>query len=346
MRIDLRSDTLTMPTPGMLAAMMDAQVGDDVYREDPSVNALEAKLAQMFGKDNALFCPSGTMSNQIAIRLHSRPGDEVICHKESHVYRYEGGGIAANSHASARLIDGNRGRLTAQHVQENINDPDDVHQPITRLVCLEDTVNRGGGSYYDFDEIKNIKEVCKRAGLSLHLDGARVFNALVETGIDYWEYARPFDTISICLSKGLGAPVGSVLLGSVEQIKQAKRLRKLMGGGMRQAGYLAAAGIYALDHHIGRLKDDHSRAKGIGEAVKECSLVREVFPIDTNIVIFRIDEAVSTEAFLSSLENANIFAMPFGPSLVRMVTHLGISDEMVDAVQQFLRKLGQGKSSV
>jgi len=335
--IDLRSDTVTLPTPGMLEAMTRAQVGDDVFGEDPTVKALETKLARMFGKDDGIFCPSGTMTNQIAIRLHTQPGDEVICHGQSHVYRYEGGGIAVNSHASVRLVEGNRGRLTADDVKKNINNAEDVHCPRTRLVCLEDTFNRGGGAIYQFEEIKKIKSVCEQFGLSLHLDGARVFNALVETGANYVDYAKPFDTISICLSKGLGAPVGSVLIGSSAHIKQARRLRKVLGGGMRQAGYLAAACMYALDNHIDRLKDDHRRAKIIEKIAQESSFVDEVFPVETNIVIFRLNPSVTTSAFLSHLKQSNILAMPFGPSLIRMVTHLGITDDMLDVLKKNFR---------
>ena len=265
--IDLRSDTVTRPTPEMLQAMFSASVGDDVLKDDPTVNALEEKIATLFGMEAAIFCPSGTMSNQIAIKVHTRPGDEVICHKLSHVYYYEGGGIAFNSGSSVCLLEGDHGRITAEDVEAHIN-PDDIHRPQTRLISVENTMNKGGGAIYDFNELKKIGDVCKRHGLGYHLDGARLFNALVETKESPKQYGELFDSISICLSKGLGAPVGSLLLGSKAFIKQASRMRKVMGGGMRQSGFLAAAGIYALDNNIERLKEDHLRARLIGEELK------------------------------------------------------------------------------
>lgn len=334
--IDLRSDTVTKPTFGMLQAMMGAEVGDDVLGEDPTVKALEEKAAAMFGMEAGLFCPSGTMTNQIAIKIHTQPGTEVICDRKSHIYNYEGGGIAFNSGASVRLLDGPRGILTPQMVEENVNNPDDIHFPTTALVSLENTVNKGGGSIYRLGEIAAVSEVCKRHGLPLHLDGARVFNALVETGEDAREYGRYFDTVSICLSKGLGIPVGSVLVGSKEHIKKGRRIRKVLGGGMRQAGYLAAAGLYALEHNIGRLKEDHARARKIGEVLQGVPYVESVEPVDTNIVLFSL-KGTEPQQFLEKLAAENVKAIGFGANSIRMVTHLDFTDEMLDHLLQVLQ---------
>lgn len=337
MTIDLRSDTLTKPTAAMLEAMMSARVGDDVYGEDPTINELQERVAKMFGMEDALFCPSGTMCNQIAIRISTQPQDQVICEKRAHVYLYEGGGIAANSMASVRLLEGDRMRLTAEQVEENIN-PDDPHFPRTSLVCLENTCNKGGGSYYTLDQIAAVSEVTKRNGLKLHLDGARVFNALIETGEDAVEYGEYFDTISVCLSKGLGAPVGSVLIGTKADIYQAKRVRKMMGGGMRQAGILAAAGLYALDHHIDRMKDDHAMASRIESVLKDCSWVETIYGVDTNIIAFRPDHQVFTSSQLvNKLAEQNILASTFDGGFVRFVTHLDIDTEMEERVCEVLR---------
>lgn len=338
MRIDLRSDTVTVPTPGMLDAMMSASVGDDVFGDDPTVNALEKKMAKLFGKEAAIFCPSGTMSNQIAVRVHTVPGSEVICHRECHIYKYEGGGVASNSLSSVRLLEGNRGRISAADIANNINPIDDVHYPLTRLVCIEDTSNRGGGAIYDFNEIKKIKDVCVQHNLAFHLDGARVFNALVETGMDYVEYAKPFDTLSICLSKGLGTPVGSMLIGSSAHILKARRIRKVLGGGMRQVGYLAAAGLYALEHHVDRLKDDHRRAKAIEKILQKIPFVEEVVPVETNIVIFHLKKAVPVRPFLQNLKEKDILAVEFGTHSVRMVTHLGINDSMIERLGEVIER--------
>lgn len=339
MKVDLRSDTVTIPTKPMLEAMFSAKVGDDVFGEDPTVSTLETKLATMFGKEEGLFCPSGTMTNQIGIRLHTQPGDEIICHKDSHVYKYEGGGIAVNSHCSVRLLDGKYGHINAESILANINNPNDVHFPQSRLVVIEDTSNRGGGSVYDWQEIQNISATCKEAGLALHLDGARVFNALVTTGIDYKEYGKAFGTISVCLSKGLGAPVGSILIGNKDQIKKARRIRKVLGGGMRQAGYLAAAGIYALDHNIERLKEDHSKAKFLAEYLKKCSFVEQMRPVVTNIVIFDLAKGVSAKAIADKLREKNILTVPISNTSIRMVTHLGIDDAMIMHVANALTSM-------
>jgi threonine aldolase len=334
--IDLRSDTVTRPSRQMLEAMFAAEVGDDVFDEDPTIKKLEEKAAALFGKEAALFCPSGTMTNQIAIRILTQTQQEVICERLAHVYYYEAGGIAFNSGCSVRLLNGDRGRLNAKDIEENIN-PDNIHHPVTAAVTLENTSNKGGGSYYSLQTIKEIKEVCDRHQLKLHLDGARIFNALEETKDAPAETGNYFDTISVCLSKGLGAPVGSVLLSTKENIRKAKRVRKVFGGGMRQAGFLAAAGIYALDNNIERLKEDHRRAKIIGEEIKKLSFVEELFPVDTNIVVFRLTEKMKSEDFLKKLLQKNIKAVPFGKQLVRMVTHLDFNDEVLDELIKVLR---------
>ena len=338
MKADLRSDTFTKPTPDMLSAMMAAEVGDDVFGEDPTVNALEKKAAGMFGMEAAIFCPSGTMTNQIAIRVHTQLQDEVICDHRSHIYQYEGGGIASNSGVSVKLLDGDRGRLKADDIRRNIN-PDDIHKPVTRLVGIENTVNKGGGCYYDMAELKKIRDVCNRHRLVMHLDGARLFNALVETGEKPSQHGELFDTVSVCLSKGLGAPVGSLLIGSKEMIKKARWVRKVFGGGMRQAGFLAAAGIYALENNIDRLKDDHRRARTIGDALQEAAFVSEVMPIDTNIIILSLKEGYTTEQILARLADKNVLALPFGPNEIRMITHLDFIDEMLEHTVQVLKTI-------
>ena len=328
MIIDLRSDTVTKPSQGMKEAMFAAPVGDDVFGEDPTVLALEEKAAQLFGKESAVFCPSGTMTNQIAIRLHTRIQTEVICHKYSHIYLYEGGGIMANSLASVKLLEGDLGKITASQVAASIN-PDDIHAPETTMVSLENTMNKGGGSIYTLDEVVPIKKVCEEFGLKLHLDGARLFNALVESGESPKDWGAQFDTISICLSKGLGCPVGSLLIGSKADIKRARKVRKVMGGGMRQAGFLAAAGIYALDHQVDRLKEDHARARSLGEMLLKKSFVSEVLPVATNIAIAKLN-GITPEFFLEKLKEKNIKAVKFGPDLVRFVTHHDFDDDQLE----------------
>lgn len=336
MLIDLRSDTVTRPTPGMKEAMFSAPIGDDVFGEDPTVNALEEKISSLFGMEAALFCPSGTMTNQIAIRLHTGPQREVICHQHSHIYLYEGGGIMANSLASVKLLDGNLGKINAGQIAASIN-PDDVHAPETALVSLENTMNKGGGSIYTLDEIIPIHSLCREKGIKLHLDGARLFNALVETGEKPADWGAHFDTISICLSKGLGCPVGSVLLGSKSDIKRARKVRKVFGGGMRQAGFLAAAGIYALDHQVDRLKEDHARARALGRMLEALPIVSDVFPVATNIVIARL-EGISPENFMKKLAENDIKSVKFGPDLVRFVTHHDFGDEQLE---EFGRRIGK-----
>ena len=336
--IDFRSDTVTLPTPAMLAYMQSAPLGDDVFGEDPSINALEAKTADLFGMEAGLFCPSGTMTNQLAIKTHTQAGDEVICEELSHIYQYEGGGIASNSGASVKLLRGNRGRITAEQVLAAIH-PDDVHKPISKLVSLENTCNRGGGACYDFSEIEAIQKVAKSNGLGLHLDGARIFNAIVHKKEDPKQYGKVFDSISICLSKGLGAPVGSVLLGSAPFIKKARRWRKVFGGGMRQAGSLAAAGIYALDNHIERLKEDHAKALEIKNALLKKDFVKEIFEVETNIVIAHIEGKYNASQLAAALKEKNILVIAMTPALIRFVVHLDITNEMLASTLETIEKL-------
>ncbi len=325
--INYRSDTFTKPSPLMLEAMFTAEVGDDVFGEDPSINALELLAANMFSMEASLFCPSGTMTNQIAIKCHTQPGDEVICEKMSHVYIYEGGGIAFNSGCQVKAIDGDRGRITAQQVINAIN-PDDVHKAITRLVSLENTSNRGGDSCYKLSEIQSIKAVCLENSLKLHLDGARLFNAIVENEEDPMEYGKLFDSISVCLSKGLGAPVGSILLGSQEFIHRARRVRKVFGGGMRQGGYLAAAGIYALKNNISRLNLDHLRAKDIATALLKKPFTGKMMPVETNIIIFEVTGNYSARSLAEEFAKHEIAVMAISGTQIRMVLHLDVTEEM------------------
>lgn len=334
---DLRSDTFTKPSPAMLEAMMQAAVGDDVFGEDPTVNELEALTANMFGMEAGIFCPSGTMTNQIAIKCHTQPGDEVICDNLSHVYQYEGGGIAFNSSASVRLLEGNRGRITAEQVKEAVNNPFDAHKALTSLVSLENTANRGGGSCYDFADIVAIKEVCNQYGLKLHLDGARLFNALVAQKETPQQYGEVFDSISICLSKGLGTPVGSVLLGKTDYIKKARRIRKVFGGGMRQAGYLAAAGIYALQNNVERLQTDHDHAKQIAAALLEKDFIGAMLPVETNIVIFEVKGSHTPASFVTYLKEREVLCLAVSPTQVRMVVHLDVTEAMVEHLVEVIR---------
>jgi threonine aldolase len=334
--IDLRSDTITRPGEAMLEAMMSAEVGDDIFDGDPTVNALQEKAAAMFGMEAGLYCPSGTMTNQIAIRIQTQPQHEVICDKRSHIYNHEGGGLAYNSMVSVCLVDGDRGRITPEHISGNIR-PDDIHYPITSLVSIENTVNKGGGSYYTSKQIEDIYKVCKQHDLNLHLDGARIFNAILEAGQTPEELGQYFTTISICLSKGLGAPVGSLLLSSFEYIKKAKRIRKVFGGAMRQSGYLAAAGIYALDHNIKRLKEDHRRARVLGTILENHPNIKYVLPVDTNIVIFGLNEGLISDRFVSDLSKRGVLSVPFGPQEVRFVTHLDFNDTMLDQTEEILK---------
>ncbi len=329
--IDLRSDTFTKPSAQMLQVMFEAHVGDDVFGEDPTVNELEKYCAALFGMEGALYCPTGTMTNQIAIKCHTQPGDEVICDKVSHVYIYEGGGIAFNSGVQVKNIDGIRGLVTSEDVEACIN-PDDVHKANTSLVCLENTGNRGGGSCYELNEIIKIKAVCDKHNLKLHLDGARLFNALVAKKQQPKEYGEVFDSISICLSKGLGAPIGSVLLGKADFIKKARRVRKVFGGGMRQAGYMAAAGLYALYNNVDRLAQDHHHAKQIAHELLEKDFVGKMMPVETNIVIFEILSEGGPITFCERMKQNGILCLPISATQVRMVTHLDVHDDMVAQV--------------
>lgn len=335
---DFRSDTITLPSKEMLDAMMSAKVGDDVFGEDDTINKLENKLAEMFGMESGIFCPSGTMTNQIAIRVHVKPGDEVICSRQSHIYNYEGGGIAANSGASVRLIESESGLFTANDVKININ-PDDVHLPVSKLVSVENTSNRGGGVCFDLDEMKKIGELCKKHELKYHIDGARIFNAIVRNNENPKDYGKIFDSISICLSKGLGCPVGSVLLGSQDFIKKARRVRKVFGGGMRQAGYLAAAGFFAVENNISRLIDDHKRATELAKHWQDYKHIKSVIMPETNIVVFYLDDNISPQDYCSQLAEKNVIAIPFGNNRIRMVTHLNIDDEGIDGAVIAMKSL-------
>jgi len=328
MTIDYRSDTFTRPTPGMLEAMYNAETGDDVFGEDPSVNRLEAMMADFFGKAAALYCPSGTMSNQVGIKVHTLPGDEVICSQLAHVYIYEGGGIAFNAGAQVRPIIGERGMITAAEVAAVIN-PDDVHKARTSLVCMENTANRGGGCCYDWEEVLRIKAVCQEHNLKLHLDGARLFNALIATKQDPTAYGNVFDSISVCLNKGMGCPMGSVLMGSETFIREARRIRKKLGGGLRQAGYMAATGIYAMENHLQRLEEDHLHAKQIAHALLEKNFTGHMLPVETNILIFEVIGDWTPVSFAEYLMREGIKVMPISTNQVRMVTHLDITPEMV-----------------
>lgn len=336
--IDFRSDTITRPTPGMLKAMYEAPLGDDVFGEDPSINHLEQFVADLFGMEAGIFCPSGTMTNQIAIKCHTQPGDEVICDHLSHIYQYEGGGIAFNSGCSVRLLQGDRGRITAKQVEGAIN-PDDIHKPVSTLVSLENTANLAGGSCYEFNEIKSIRKVCDQHQLKLHLDGARLFNALVAKNETCKQYGEVFDTISICLSKGLGAPVGSLLLGPTPFIKKARRFRKVFGGGMRQAGMLAAAGLYALEHHVQRLQEDHQHTKSLADTLREKDFVGEILPVETNIVIFEVKGRFNAPDLVTILKRYNILALAISPTQIRLVVHLDITPAMIETTIQTIKAL-------
>ncbi len=337
--IDFRSDTVTRPTSRMLEAMMQAKTGDDVFGEDPAINELEGKTADMFGMEAAIFCPSGTMTNQIAIKCYTQPGDEVICHKLSHIYQYEGGGIAFNAGCSVKLIDGNHGRVDAELVQDSINNRNDIHKAYSSLVSLENTANRGGGACYNFNEFHNIKKVCFENNLNLHLDGARLFNAIIAKGEKPKDYSQIFNSISICFSKGLGAPVGSILIGKTNFIAKARRIRKVMGGGMRQAGYLAAAAIYALDNHVERLAEDHDHARLLSETLCAKDFVGKMLPVETNIIIFELKGRFTAEEFIGKLKENDILAIAISLAEVRMVTHLDISRSMIDKTIKYIQNL-------
>lgn len=339
MIIDLRSDTVVKPTAAMRAAMAAAEVGDDVFGEDPTVIALEERLAAMFGHEAGVYCSSGTQTNQIAINVHTRPGEEIIGEDGMHIYRYESGGIMANSGCSVRFVTNDRGRFTAEAVEAAVNNVADNYLPRTRLVNIENTNNRGGGSVWELAEVLRIREVCDKHGLALHMDGARIFNALAVDGRSALEWGKPFDSISICLSKGLGAPVGSVLVGSKPFIREARRVRKRFGGGMRQAGIIAAAGLFALDHHLERLHEDHRRARRMAEAFSGLPFVDHVTPPDTNILLIHLKERTGGLALLERLRKEGVLALPFGPGIVRMVTHLEIDDAAMDRLVAILQRI-------
>lgn len=336
--IDYRSDTVTKPSPAMLEAMFSAKVGDDVFGEDPTINELENFTAEMFAMEAGLFCPSGTMTNQIAIKCHTQPGDEVVCDKLSHIYQYEGGGIAFNSGCSVNLIEGNRGRISAEQVLHCIN-ADDVHKAATSMVSLENTSNRGGGSCYDFAEIVKIKEVCNQYNLKLHLDGARLFNAIVSKKETPKQYGEIFDSISICLSKGLGTPVGSLVLGNKDFIKKARRIRKVFGGGMRQAGYLAAAGLYALQNNVDRIAEDHHHSQMLATALGKKSFVDTILSVETNIIIFSVKNEMTPKLFIEKMKENDIYMYPISPTQVRIVVHLDISKEMIQKTIEVIEKM-------
>lgn len=339
MEINLVSDTVTKPTQEMLQAMFQAKVGDDVYKQDPTVNALEDKVAALFGMEAALFFPSGTMANQTAIKLHTSPGEQVICDKYSHIYHYEGGGASFNSGVSCNLVDGSRGMITADLVKEAINDPEFYHAPLTSLVSIENTTNKGGGACYDIQTLEQIKKVCEEHHLKYHLDGARIWNALVAKKQEPMQFGRLFDTISVCLSKGLGAPIGSVLISDAATIKRALRVRKIFGGGMRQGGYLAAAGIYALDYNVERLADDHRRAKEIAQVLEKLPWIATVQPVETNILIFSIQSYLDEKVITEKLKQKGISISSMGHGKLRIVTHLDYREVMHSYVLETLEKL-------
>lgn len=339
MIIDLRSDTVTKPSKEMLEIMLQAKVGDDVYKEDETVNALEERLAKLFGKSHALFFPTGTMANQTAIKLHTNPGDQMICDKYAHIYNYEGGGVSFNSGVSCKLIDGNRGMFTAKQVEEAINPPDFYHSPLTSLVAIENTTNKGGGACWDYSDILNIRNLCDKNNLGLHLDGARLWNALVNKSETAEDYGKVFDTISVCLSKGLGCPSGSVLIGDEEFMQNAIRIRKILGGGMRQVGYLAAAGLYALDKNIKKLKEDHNKAKEIASVLTNSSYVKKLETVETNIIIFSLKDHIDEANFLNILESKKVRISSLGLGKVRIVTHLDYNWDMHDKLLSILKTL-------
>ncbi len=337
MIIDLISDTVTRPTPPMLQAMMHAKVGDDVFNMDPTVNALQEKVAAMFGMEAALFFPSGTMANQAAIKILTQPGDQLFCDKYAHVYNYESGGAAFHSGVTCKLIDGNRGMFTANQLQEVASGSPQIYLPYAKLVCIENTTNKGGGACWDFTELEKIHKITKENNLAFHLDGARLFNALVAKNETPQQYGKLFDTISICFSKGLGAPIGSMLLGSKAHIAKALRIRKLFGGGMRQVGFLAAACDYALDHHVERLAEDHQKAKEIGAVLEKVSYVTKVESIETNIVIFYVDKTIGDDNFIQQMKDKNILLTPMGDGKIRIVTHLDYTNEMHEKLLETLK---------
>jgi len=332
--IDLRSDTVTRPVPGMRKAIAESEVGDDVFGDDPTVNGLEERVAQLYGAEAAMYVPSGTMGNLVAIASLTSPGDEIILERQSHVFNYEVASVASIAGVQTNALDGDRGVITAEDIALHIRD-DNLHLPPTSLITIENTHNRAGGRIFPFDEMKAIKSLAEKRRLRVHLDGARLANAHVETGIPFSEYYKCADTVSMCFSKGLGAPVGSIVISSGDIIAKARKVRKRVGGGMRQAGVLAAAALYALEHHVDRLREDHANAKRLAEIIEKTGGLEIQQPVETNIVIFRVDErAYSVDAFLKLLREAGVLAVPFGPSLVRMVTHLDVNADDIERVDE------------
>jgi len=338
MKVNLVSDTITRPSKGMLEAMINANVGDDVFKEDPSINFLEKKIAEMFGMEAALFFPTGTMSNQAAIKYHTQPGDQIICDHYAHIYNYESGGVSFNSGVSCKLIRGNKGMISATAVKKNINNKESYFVPRTRLVCVENTTNKGGGACYDFQVLKEIKEVCKENGLAYHLDGARLWNAMCETNATPKDYGNIFDTISLCFSKGLGCPVGSILVGSKKAMNEIIRIRKILGGGMRQSGYLAAAAIYAIENQWKSLKNDHHKAKEIEEVLKNKTYVDKIIPVETNIIIFSLQKDIDTNNFINSFQKKGVFFSDMGANKIRMVTHRDYTEPQHNYLLELLQK--------
>ncbi len=337
--IDLRSDTVTKPVPGMREAIAGAPVGDDVFGDDPTVNALEERVAREFGREAALYVPSGTMANLIALSSLTAPGDEIILERQSHIFNYEVASAAALAGVQANALDGDGGVLTADQIAPHIREAN-IHCPVTRLIAVENTHNRACGRVYPFDELRAIKDLAEKHGIAVHLDGARLANASVAAGIPFAQYACCADTVSMCFSKGLGAPVGSIVVSNGDVIERARRKRKQLGGAMRQAGILAAAALYALDHHVNRLSDDHKNAKQLAAKIESTEGLSLPATVETNIVIFRVDPKAFTVAeFMKFLEENGVLAVPFGPHLVRMVTHLDVSSGDIARVGEVLSGL-------
>jgi threonine aldolase len=339
MEINLVSDTVTRPSQEMLHAMFQAKVGDDVFKQDPTVNAFEEQVAQLFGMEAALFFPSGTMANQTAIKLNTNPGDQIICDKWTHIHLYESGGASSNSGVNFNLLDGDRGMITAEQVEEGINDPNFYHMPFSKMVAIENTTNKGGGACYELEELQKIKDVCDKHNLKYHLDGARLWNAMVAKNHHPKQFGALFDTISVCFSKGLGCPVGSVLISDKETIHKALRVRKIFGGNMRQSGYLAAAGIYALENNIVKLADDHRRAKELGQILAACSWVSKVEPVETNIIVFTPQPNIADSLVIEKFKQKNIVISLLGKGKLRMVTHLDYKEVMHSYVLEVLGKM-------
>ena len=339
MEINFISDTVTKPSADMLEAMFSAKVGDDVFKQDPTVNEFEGIVADLFGMEAALFFPTGTMANQTAIRLNTNPGDQIICDKWAHIHLYESGGASANSGVNFNLLNGSRGLITADLVNEGINDPEFYHTPLSKMVGIENTTNKGGGACYEIEELQKIKQVCKDHNLKYHLDGARLWNAMVAKKQQPKQFGELFDTISICFSKGLGCPIGSVLLSDAETMHRALRVRKIFGGNLRQSGYLAAAGIYALQNNIDRLEDDHRRAKELGVQLEQCSWVKVVEPVETNIVVFSAQAHILDQEVIAKFKQKGIFVSLLAKGKIRIVTHLDYRQVMHEYVLETLEKM-------